>query len=95
MAKPKIQPPTVDKCFGGNSFACKRFEHALGKIKNITCMTCHQRMGCSLCCQIPRELLCLNCHDWAHPYALAAHGHVVILAKAQRQIQSLVDNPPF
>jgi hypothetical protein len=67
-----------DKCSGGNSFGCYHGKHDEGKRRpDIRCMNCRQRMGCSICCQIPRELLCLNCHDWANTIALNTHGHVV------------------
>lgn len=81
---------TSDICQGGRSFGCLRKEHAKGKVPDIYCMTCKTRMGCSVCCQIPRELLCLECHDWAHRYALAAHGHIV---KGTQRLDTSIVNP--
>jgi hypothetical protein len=40
-------------------------------------MHCKRRMGCKWCCQIPSELLCLNCDDWANRIALETHEQLV------------------
>lgn len=77
-------------CRGGASFGCRRDEHVQrgedtdmnGKKrqverKDVVCYRCQTRMGCTLCVQIARELICLNCHNWATRKGLAAHGNVV------------------
>lgn len=78
------------KCTGGRSFGCKHEEHDYGRIRNIVCMKCKTRMGCFWCCQIPRELVCLNCHEWAHPKALAAHGPMVHDLDKKREAMKIV-----
>lgn len=91
----ETKPAKKPQCTGGRSFGCKHDEHNIGKIPNVLCMTCKTRLGCSRCVQIPQELLCLNCHDWAHPVALAKHGHVVGFQKAAIAIREILDDPPF
>lgn len=76
--KVQVKAPTGDKCFGGNSFGCNRSEHEKSKRDpDIYCMNCKQRMGCLLCAQHARDLLCLRCRDWATLRALQVHGHIV------------------
>ncbi len=98
MARVKIDNNNSgDKCNGGNSFGCYRGEHDKSRRNpNIRCMTCNQRMGCGICCQIPRELLCLNCKDWATKAALNAHGHVVPLqVTSDKRVKELLADIPF
>lgn len=34
-------------------------------------------MGCSRCCERPKDLICLICHDWATRAAVREHGRMV------------------
>lgn len=34
-------------------------------------------MGCSWCCELAKNLVCLKCHDWATRAALREHGRMV------------------
>lgn len=83
------------KCTGGRSFGCKHEEHPIGKVKNIFCRLCNARMGCSSCCQRPDELVCLNCHDWAHIRGLQRHGKMIARDKVYPVVKDLLDNLPF
>ena len=72
----QTEPDNV--CRGGNSFGCRREEHPKSqKHADIYCFRCGDRMGCYLCVQIARELVCLRCNDWATKIALKVHGPVV------------------
>lgn len=83
------------KCPGGRSYGCKQEEHEYGKVADIYCDRCKTRMGCSFCCQIPRELLCLNCKDWAKQAGIDAHGHIVGMNRAEAEVKKMIENPPF
>jgi hypothetical protein len=91
----EVSLSSEDKCQGGKSFGCQHAEHKRGKLIKIYCSVCHTRMGCSACVQTPEELLCLECHDWATSKALAKHGHIVGFERSAKEIQKLLDNPPF
>lgn len=68
----------TDKCEGGRSFGCKHETHEISKsLPTVNCRRCGERMGCGACVQIPQELVCLNCHDWADEKGLKAHGPMV------------------
>ncbi len=68
----------VEKCFGGLSYGCKRFEHEISKIRpDIYCRKCDSRLGCAGCCEIDRDLICLKCHDWALDDGVKAHGPMI------------------
>ena len=67
-----------ETCQGGNSLGCRHDEHPkASRHPDIYCFRCHERMGCFLCVQNARELVCLNCNDWATKIALKVHGPVV------------------
>jgi hypothetical protein len=85
----KIKNP----CPGGRSFNRKGNEHERGK--DVYCRRCKARMGCSWCCERPNELVCLNCHDWAHLAGLKQHGPIVKREKALAEVQKILDNPVF
>lgn len=97
MSVKKSKAQEQEKCNGGNSFGCSHTEHDRSKRNpNIRCMKCDQRMGCGICVQIARELLCLNCRDWATKTALRAHGHVVPLSvTTDKQVKEMLDRIPF
>lgn len=83
-------------CSGGRSFGCKHEEHPLSKrIPNIRCQHCGERMGCNWCVQIPQELICLNCHDWAHWKGLRQHGKMIPRAEAEKAMDGLMNEIPF
>lgn len=73
-----------DLCIGGQSWARRKFEHERGKIKDVLCYRCGSRMGCSMCVEIGRELLCLICHNWATRTAVRFHGDIVPNPKVPR-----------
>lgn len=81
MPKLKGGETGVEKCPGGVSFNRKRHEHEKGKIPDIVCYRCNNRMGCSRCCDPANDLICLVCHNWATKIALARHGDIVPNAK--------------
>lgn len=64
-------------CHGGLSMGCNHNPHELGKVEDILCFRCKARLGCSKCVEIPRELVCLRCHDWGHKTAVEAHGAII------------------
>ena len=68
----------------GRSWQFKQDPHTPGKIANIYCYRCKTRMGCSFCCEISRELLCIECHNWATKAAVRYHGNVVPNFKIKR-----------
>lgn len=69
------EAPKNDPCEAGQSFGRHHFIHK--QARKVVCFKCKTFMGCTLCCEIPRELLCLRCHDWATSAALEQHGHIV------------------
>lgn len=76
--KPTAETKFAAHCVGGQSYGCKHEEHEKSKQwPDIICYRCHVRMGCGWCVQIPRELLCLRCHDFATAIAMKFHGPVV------------------
>lgn len=67
-----------EKCVVGVSWNRKLHEHDKSqKNPDIYCYRCSTRMGCGLCCEMPSELLCLNCHNWAMKAGLAQHGNIM------------------
>lgn len=78
---PTRKPQTeskASKCMGGKSYGCRTEEHEKSvKFPDITCYRCGTRMGCGWCCQMPRELVCLRCHDWGSAIANDRHGPMV------------------
>jgi hypothetical protein len=81
--------PARGMCRGGMSMNCGHSEHARGKVADVYCRRCKARMGCSACCEIPSELVCLNCRDWARPAGLLKHGPMVAAEKVYPQIERL------
>lgn len=58
---------------------CRHTEHQRGKRQSdIYCRQCNIRMGCSTCCEIPMEIVCLNCKDWALEVGLEKHGRMIV-----------------
>lgn len=64
-----------DECRGGNSMNCNHRTHR--KQQDVFCWRCKQRMGCTGCCEIERDRVCLNCRDWANRAALDTHGPLI------------------
>jgi hypothetical protein len=77
-------PEIIGACRGGRSWQFKQDPHKPGKIKDIYCYRCKTRMGCSFCCEKARELLCLECHNWATKTAMRYHGNIVPNPKVPR-----------
>jgi hypothetical protein len=90
MPKPKPATPPLGKCIGGYSFGCRTDEHPYGKLRNIYCMVCRARMGCSLCVQPADELACKQCHQWATVVALRQHGPMVEADKVLDKVREIV-----
>lgn len=67
----------AEKCSGGKSFNCRHAPHDKGKSPDILCYRCQSRMGCSHCCELPSELLCLICNNWADRRGVKHHGNIV------------------
>ena len=65
------------QCPGGLSLWRNQAPHELGKVPDIVCYRCKARMGCSSCCQIPSELICGRCQDWATRAGFERHGAMV------------------
>lgn len=65
-----------EQCKGGRSYNCRHDTHVRAK-RVYNCHVCKVYLGCAFCCEISRELLCLNCHDWGTLEALKAHGPMV------------------
>ena len=90
--KDKTSLADQNLCQGGRSWGCRHEEHPKSqKRPNIYCYRCGERMGCFLCVQIPEELLCLRCHDWATEKAMGKHGPIVVDKKMaiQKVIEGL------
>jgi len=72
-------------CRGGLSWGCRHDPHLQkGKIgkrkieaKDIFCYRCETRLGCTLCVEPSREILCLYCHNWGHKRGVEHHGDIV------------------
>lgn len=78
MARPnKVEIEPGKMCNGGVSFGCRHDSHRLGKRPDILCRLCGARLGCSVCCQIAVELVCLRCHQWADILGERHHGKMV------------------
>jgi len=41
------------------------------------CRTCKAYMGCNKCAQMPAELVCFRCNDWAMDEGEKEHGRMV------------------
>ena len=84
MAKKEISPFT-EQCAGGSSFRCKKGPYRIWDDWRSThdagtpycCRSCKLYMGCSKCAQIPRELVCLKCHEWAMDEGEKEHGKMM------------------
>ena len=88
---PRTKPTTVlSKCIGGYSMFCRTDEHPFGKIRNIYCLNCKARMGCSLCCEPPQDLACSRCRQWATRKALEFHGPMVPVDKVLIEVQRII-----
>ena len=85
MPREKTEPKRT--CPGGLSYNRRRDEHKLGKVEDVLCFRCHKRMGCSICCENPRELFCLICHSWATKVGLWAHGRMLPQDKLEDAIK--------
>jgi len=90
MPRPIPKGPPLGKCAGGYSFGCRTDEHPYGKLMNIYCMNCKARMGCSLCVQPAEDLACKQCHQWATPRALRAHGPMVAADKVLDKVREII-----
>lgn len=68
-----------ETCLGGRSFGCRHDEHPIStRHSSIMCYRCGERMGCFLCvASAGRDLICLNCNDWALEIGTRIHGPVV------------------
>ena len=87
----KIEPPaSAGKCSGGNSWGCRKDEHQKGKVPDVMCFRCRQRMGCSRCCERSTELICLFCRNWATELAVKIHGDMVPRDKIDPQLRQIV-----
>ena len=84
MSKEKEQPG--DRCKGGLSLRCNHGPYKLpgnesaethSKGKAYYCRNCKAYMGCHKCCQQPRELVFLRCHDWALADGEKEHGKML------------------
>jgi len=60
---------------------CRRDEHNLGKA--INCYRCGALMGCTNCCERPREIICLACNNWASKRGVKIHGDIFPTQKVQ------------
>jgi hypothetical protein len=68
----------ITTCTGGRSLGCHHIEHPKSlRHPDIRCFRCGDRMGCYACVEPARELVCLNCNDWATRTAMRVHGPVV------------------
>lgn len=74
------------RCKGGQSFRCNHgpykiwdsFSDTHSRHRNhYSCRNCGAYMGCEKCCQIPEELVCLRCHDWATADGEREHGKML------------------
>lgn len=75
MFKKKEEEKLDDPCEDGFSYGRLRHPHNRSKkIPDIYCHHCRARMGCNLCCERGRELVCLRCNDWAACVAEETHG---------------------
>lgn len=85
---PKDEGAKKTKCSGGRSYHCKHSEHERGK--EIWCQRCHAYMGCIRCTQIPQEVFCLNCRDWALEVGEKEHGKVLPRAQGVKLFAELI-----
>lgn len=85
MPKERSNSGTESKCIGGRSYNRHQIEHEKSAKKpDIYCYRCGTRMGCAVCCEMPRELICLICHNWATKTGLAFHGNIIPNRKVPR-----------
>ena len=75
MPKKKTDEIATIKCRGGPSFNCQHHEHT--RKAEYRCRTCRVYLGCSGCAQMPAELVCLRCHDWAYAAGEQEHGRMM------------------
>ena|SRR3990167_8005366 len=89
-------------CHGGPSFGCRyvvsyeppKDSRAIGPhipVNPQRCRHCRVYLGCKFCAQIPSELICLRCHDWATDEAETEHGNMLPY-KPAAEIKTLVGN---
>jgi len=78
------------QCRGGISFHCLHHEHDRSTV--YRCQKCRTYMGCSRCAQIPQELVCLKCNDWALPEGEREHGKMMYMDKTalKKKVAELV-----
>lgn len=69
-------------CQGGRSFSRLRADHEAGD--TVICYRCGERLGCTICCQQPVELICLICHNWGTRAGVERHGDVAPSDKVPR-----------
>ena len=86
MPKEKKETLEADQCKGGLSFHCKKGPYRWGEEKWFDyhnrgkpyyCRNCKTYMGCSKCAQIPQEVVCLRCKDWALIEGEKEHGKMI------------------
>ena len=75
-------------CAGGVSFRCQTREHEKGA--PVLCRRCNSYMGCNRCTQIPQEIVCLKCNDWALPDVEREHGKMMRREGSRGAISRLV-----
>ena len=78
MPRDRDYKKAEDICRGGRSYGCRHDDHPRAtKHPDIFCFRCEDRMGCFLCVESARELVCLNCNNWATRIAERVHGPMV------------------
>ncbi len=81
------EPTFTVKCKGGMSFNCHTQEHERGD--EYRCQTCRIYVGCNRCTQIPQEIVCLRCHDWALPAGEQEHGRMMRKGNLPEAVRNL------
>lgn len=98
MTKLKGKEKTESQCQGGNSFGCKHGPYRLWDTFSPThdrgipyfCRKCKTYMGCHKCCQIPQEIVCLRCHDWALDAGEAEHGKMMRRGNLPPELKAMI-----
>ena len=93
------------RCKGGLSFRCNHgpykvwgesWETHYRHENYYYCRNCRAYMGCEKCAQLPQELICLKCHDWALAEGEQEHGKMLnkelILEKWKALAQRVLGN---
>ena len=78
---PRAEQKKQNLCISGVSFNRRKEAHEKGT--PVLCYRCSAVMGCRWCCEPPRELICLHCHNWASRRGVERHGDVVPNDKVQ------------